>query len=341
MTEAMEAARRIIETPDYYFIDHSIHSTFSTCEEKGRLAYVEHLVPNNELPPLVFGTAFHAGVAGLYEATWAKAVDPLTYAKLEFSKVAKQSPLAVPLTSETERRTVERGTLLLEYYQRKWAKMDMVWEEIINPETGTPYIEIGFAIYFMEWHGKPVLYVGKIDRLKRNRVDGMAYAWETKTTTTSPKFYVEQVRPNHQLTGYQLAVKEFLSHIRLAGSILDVIYISDRKIGGKFPDGIDIDNDFARVETRRSSTDLEEFLYDLKLKTTLYLERRDSGMRRWHRNAPTACYMFGGCHYRDACNSNLNPQILKSKYKVKPWHPFDQEKIALLLGGADAGPIGK
>src|SRR3989337_3294634 len=50
------------------FGDHSTLSTFATCREKGRLAYVEHLQPRDGSPPLVFGSAFHAAVAAFYNA---------------------------------------------------------------------------------------------------------------------------------------------------------------------------------------------------------------------------------------------------------------------------------
>lgn len=317
---------------DVIFVDHSILSTFATCKEKARLSYVEHLRPVTTGPPLVFGSAFHAAVAAYYTGMSEK----LNYAVCRknahaafLATVREAGPDALPLDADSEeKRSVERGLYLIDAYIDKWAPQDINWEDVLRPDTGEPYIEIGFAVHFMDWHDVPVVFAGKVDRIRRNRVDGQLYNWETKTTGSNVGYYVQQVRPNHQITGYKWACSELLK-LNISGTILDVVYVSDRKIGGKFPNGIDIEKDFARVETRRSVTDVEEFLFDLRLATTDFLELQDRGLKRWHRNAPAACYMYGGCHYRDACNSNLNPSILSAKYKVERWEPWTIHDTAL------------
>lgn len=308
---------------DIIYVDHSMMSTFSTCEEKGRLSYVEHFRPIDERPPLIFGSAFHAGVARLYAAYTARESDPLREAELAFIQEAKsKGPNSLPISGDSpERRSVERGLNLLRAYALKWRKQDVNWEDVANPDDGSLYIEIGFAIYVREWRGHPVVNVGKIDRIRRNRVDGRLYGWETKTTTSSVGAYANQIRPNHQLTSYKWAASELLG-FDLAGMMLDITFVSDRKIGGKFSDGIDPEKDFGRVETRRSKVDVEEYLYDLNLFIEDFLGRRESRLRRWHRNAPAACFMYGGCHFRDACTSNLNPMILRNKYKIERWEPW-------------------
>jgi len=329
------------ETEEVIFIDHSIHSAGATCEEKGRLAYVEHLVPIAEQPPLVFGSAFHAAVASLYSNVGLDIEEAILLAQRAFTdEVRVKGPSALPISADSEeRRSIERGYYLIEYYARKWRHQDVHWADItyFDPETGEvkPYVEIGFSIYFMDWHGVPVVCVGKIDRLRRNRIDNNAYVWETKTTSSGTSRYTEQVRPNHQLTTYKWAARELVG-MDVSGIMFDVVHVSERKMGGKFPHGIDNDKDFARVETRRSSIDIDEFLYDLKRFTTRWLTFRDelrSGViPRGHRNAPAACYMYGGCHYRRACESNLNAMIMKNYYKRHVWHPWEHDKPKLVLG---------
>lgn len=302
---------------DVIYIDHSTLSTFATCEEKGRLAYVEHLRPLETGKPLIFGSAFHAAVAAIYSGGSQKDAHAAF-----LNEVRAAGPDTLPLSADSEeKRSVERGLYLIDAYIEKWTPQDINWEDVLRPDTGEPYVEMGFAVYLMDWQGTPVIYVGAADRIRRNRVDGQLYNWETKTTGSAVSYYVQQTRPNHQITGYKWACQEFLK-LNIAGTILDVIHVSDRKIGGKFPNGIDIEKDFARVETRRSSTDVEEFLYDTRHLTTRYLELQAAGLRRWHRNAPAACYMYGGCHFRDICNSNLNPMIITNKYKVEVWEPW-------------------
>jgi hypothetical protein len=306
------------------FVDHSILSTFSTCHEKARLSYVEHIRPIETGPPLVFGSAFHAAIAAYYsEIAYGRRAGAADAARTAFLKEVRESgPDSLPLSADSEeKRSVERGLYLIDAYIEKWSPLDTTWEDILRPDTAEPYIEIGFAIYFMDWHGVPVVYAGKMDRLRRNRVDGNIYVWETKTTGSSVSYYVQQTRPNHQFTGYKWAARELLG-MNVAGIILDVIHISDRKVGGKFPNGIDIEKDFGRIETRRSQTDLDEFLCDIKMKTEQFLTQQETP-GRWDRNAPAACFMYGGCHYRDICNSNLNPSIIASKYRVERWAPWE------------------
>lgn len=331
------------------FVDHSIHSTFSTCEEKGRLGYIEHKVPIDESPPLVFGSAFHAAVASLYSNVDLPLEEAIVIAQKAFIDERQTKPGALPMvsTAGTNRRSVERGYYLVKYYAERWRSQDVQWKDITYTDKKTgevkPYVEIGFSIYFMDWRcpvcGQliPVVYVGKMDRLRHYRVDNNAYVWETKTTARGLGAFMEQVRPNHQLTGYKWAAKELLG-LDVKGVWFDAIFVSDRKVGGKFEHGIDIEKDFARLETRRSATDIAEFLYDLKLFTERYLARRDSGLRRWHRNAPAACYMYGGCHYREACNSNLNEAIMRNKYKFHEWHPWEHDAPKLVLG--EVQPLG-
>src|SRR5258708_27514551 len=103
--------------PKIIFIDHSIHSTTATCEEKGRLGYVEHLVPIDERPPLVFGTAFHAAVASLYSNVDKPLDEAIELARRAFIDEAKTKPGALPIDADSEeRRSMERGTYLGEYY---------------------------------------------------------------------------------------------------------------------------------------------------------------------------------------------------------------------------------
>lgn len=307
------------------YVDHSILSTVGACKEKGRLAYVEHLRPAKEAPPLVFGSAFHAAIAEYYTCvSMQRDIDESKQlARAAFLDTVKQSPPGtLPLNADDEeKRSVERGLYLIDAYIDKWRAQDAHWQDVLNPLTNEPYIEVGFAHFFQMWKDKPVLYVGKIDRIRRNRVDGQLYNWETKTTGGSVKNYMNQTRPNHQITGYNWIANEVLG-LKIAGTILDVIHISDRKVQGKFHNGIDPEKDFDRAETRRSETDVREFLFDLHDAVEEFLTLRDSGKKRWHRNAPGACNMYGGCMFRDVCNSNINPRIIESLYKVQKWEPW-------------------
>lgn len=314
-----------VSKDEIIYVDHSILSTVAACKEKGRLSYVKHLRPRKEPPPLVFGSAFHAAIAAYYTCV-SEGRDSTESKKIAcdaFIEEVKKAPAGtLPINADNEeKRSVERGLYLVDAYIDKWHAGDAHWIDVVNPATQKPYIEVGFAHYFMSWKDVPVVVVGKIDRLRKNRIDDRIYNFETKTTGGSAQQYMNQTKPNHQITLYNWIANEVLG-LEIAGTILDVIHVSDRKVNGKFKNGIDIEKDFDRAETRRTGTDIREFLFDLQESVTEFLTLRDSGKKRWYRNAPGACNMYGGCHFRDVCNSNLNEGVIETLYRKERWEPW-------------------
>lgn len=300
------------------YIDYSIMSTLMTCEEKARLAYVQHLRPHDEPPSLSFGSAFHAGVD-----SWHRTRN-LQESRAGFLDEVKRRGTVLPLSMDAdEKRSIERGLYLLECYVEKYESE--TFEVLRRADDGKPYVEVGFAVHIMDWRGHPVLYVGKIDAIKRSLVDGRVRLFELKTTARGLQWYLDQVRPNHQITGYYLGAKAL--GLDPAGCVWDCVYISDRKPdprkGGWMTFGIDIEKDFGRRETRRSEVDLNEFLTDIRYAATRFLSLRESSLTRWSRNAPSACYMYGGCQYLEVCSTNLNENVIRSKFKTEVWAPWE------------------
>lgn len=300
------------------YIDYSIFSTLLTCEEKARLRYVQGYVPLAEPPALSFGSAIHAGIDA-----WNRYRD-LPKARAGYLAEIKRRGSLLPISMDTdEKRSVERGLYLLECYVEKYE--GETYEVMRRSDTGEPYVELAFTVWIMDWMGRPVYYAGKIDAIKRSLVDGRPRIFESKTTSRGLTWYLDQVRPNHQITGYYMAAQSF--RIDIAGAIWDCIYVSDRKPdarkGGWMTFGIDSEKDFGRRETRRSEVDIDEFLTDLRYATNRYLALRESNLARWTRNAPTACYMFGGCSYLEACSTNLNPNVMETRFRTEHWAPWE------------------
>ena len=319
--------------PEIYYVDHSILATGDACQEKQRLAYVEHLAPPKEGDPLIFGSAWHAGRASLYESYFRKEdmETSIRSAKQAFVDYCRREDgtFSLPKTSENERRSIEKGLKMLEAYAEHWHVDDIQWTPVTyKDENGEPkpYIEVGFACYLMHWRGIPVVMVGKIDEVRQHNGHKAIYNMEAKSTTSNIKSYALQTRPNHQISTYHWAF-ETLTGIRPLGTKLDVAFINDRKIGGKFQDGVNPGEDFARYETQRSPRDIEEWKYDTELAVDQFLsnQQRDG---RWRRSAPAACTAYssggkGGCYFRAICNSNGNPQITKSQFIIRKWEPWN------------------
>jgi hypothetical protein len=225
-----------------------------------------------------------------------------------------QMPRTIKNTDD-EKRSVERCLMLFSAYTQRWA--DDLYK--------TMHVEKGFAIDLgIMYKHRPILYVGKIDRVIEKIIHHTIHNIETKTTGQGLSYFMEQKRPNHQITGYHEALRELLG-INPESTIWDAIFVSTRqpdfKKGGWFEYGIDIDKDFDRQETKRSDTDISEWYYDIRRDSLRFFEYRDSEAYRWARNDKT-CHSYGGCGFRLVCETNLNPAILASEFKVEEWQPW-------------------
>jgi hypothetical protein len=295
--------------PEPIYLDYSTLWTYETCQEQARLSFREHLVTLETRPALDFGSAFHHGADTWFHTGDAKA------AAEAFIGYCTQNRLAIPISMEAdEKRSVERGVYLLDAWIQRWK----------GESYRTIQSEVYFNIYLMHWRDRPVFICGKIDRIVESLTDHRIYNHEIKTTSMGLSAFVNHCKPNHQVTMYDWAGKSHAFDI--AGTIWDCIFISSRKPNPKGEGwtryGIDFDKDFDRRVTVRSELDIIAFLADLRAIVHDYLTSCDSGLERWRRNAPRACYMYGGCQFIPVCNSNANPQVIKSLYKVQPWEPW-------------------
>lgn len=310
------------------YIDNTMLSTFRSCKEKARLSFKEHWQPTTPAVSLSFGIAFHAALDAFYVADPALArAEKILLAQEAFIKHARLNQL-IPVgidNPEGEKRSLERGASLINAYFHKW--QDEPYEVLRNPETGKPLVECAFEIHLFDFKGHPVFYVGRVDKFIKNRVDGQVYIFETKTTSTGLSEFMRHTRPNHQVSGYHMAAKVLLGY-DVVGTIWDCIFLSDRqpKLNDKdewLRQGINIEKDFGRTETRRSQTDIDEFYNDLTTDVGDYLLWSESGGVRWPRNTG-ACHYYGGCAFREVCTFNGNEALLKNKFEKRVWDPREK-----------------
>lgn len=311
------------------FIDFSIASTYNCCNEKARLAYQLHLAPKVIERPLAYGHAIHSGIHAAYlaQAAGLSFEAKCDAAVTAFLEDVKRQGADLPISIEdTEPRSLERGENIIRAYLTRWKDEQLV---PLKGANGEPYVEIGFSVYLFDFKGVPVFVVGRIDRIMESLIDGSLHVTDTKTSTGSTWNIQQSVRPNHQATIYFSSAQELLGR-EITSVVFDAIYISDRqpntKKGGWFQFGVDIDKDFGRFPTMRTEVDIEEAMLDLKETAERYfqgIEDIASGKRkRWNRNAPAACTMYGGCKFKEVCSTNCNPQIIEANFDVRPWEPF-------------------
>lgn len=309
------------EDEDAIYLDHSILSTSMSCLEKARLAYVEHLAKRDVPSPLTFGSAFHAGVAAFLVEGNANAAE---HAFL--NAIREREGATLPL--ESDKRSIEKGLLLLQAYAEKWKNAPY---EVMRSPSGIPYVEIGFRLFLMEWRGRPVLLCGLIDSILRSKIDGQPYVDELKTTTKALSTFVRQAKPNHQVTLYDYAVTELFG-IKPTGAIWDAVYLSSRQPNSKGKthwerSGIKLDEDFSRTITTRSVQDHDDMLFDLRNAAITFLTWRErDAEQHWPRNT-SQCHNYGGCQFADVCISRNNTQIKSNFFTKYEWRPWEGRTV--------------
>lgn len=345
----------IDEANKIIYVDYSTLATFSSCKEKCRLGSVRGWrKPDLKLD---FGHAIHAGWAAYYDALaggwhdddnkWHQFKDdppgpfyprtPQIRAKAAFLRDVgiRDSGGNIPVTVESsERRSLERGFALLDAYFERWKNEP--YDNILRKD-GSPLVEVGFKFYLCQFQEYSVYCVGYIDRIMRNRSTKRPCGVEGKTTTQALSQYIQQCKPNHQITIYfgpANKLMEEMEELKIREWVWDCMFISDRmpNAGKSLTDpfmafGVDSTKDFARQITTRSDTDVTAVMFDLENTALEYCKWLTSGVTRWPRTAPGACHAYGGCRFRNRCSMNIDEveeeSFMQSDgFEIMKWEPW-------------------
>lgn len=338
----------IDESTKRIYIDYSTRATFQSCKDRARLNNVQgyHLIakgPGSD--PLDFGHAFHAACAAYYDwqaggffadDTWhpfpeGNRPSGVRIAQSAFMQDCKDQQASMPVTIEPgTARSLERGVALVEAYIERWKNEP--YENILD-KNGRPLTEIYFEVPVAQWGEWTIYYCGTIDRIMMHIMTRRPRIFETKTTTIGLSGFIEQRKPNHQVTGYfkiawALMEQNFPDLPVITDAVWDCIFVSKRA-----PDtskalkerfwmwGIDLKEDFKRQETARSKTDITNFLIDLEADAIDFAKWLMSGADHWPKAGGFACHVYGGCMFRNYCGTNDAPEILNTFFEVKPWNP--------------------
>lgn len=190
-------------------------------------------------------------------------------------------------------------------------------------QSGKPAVELSFKIELdfepntHEAKGQPYLLCGHLDRIVD--YNGDLYTLDRKTSTSQlGDYYFEQYSPNNQMTIYTIA-GQVIMDATIKGVIIDAAQLLID--GARFKRGF----------TFRKREIIEEWLEDLKYWLTI--NEGYVAEDHWPMN-DTACnhYMsvasegkvFGGCPFRDVCNSpkRIRENVLKSKFVKEQWNPL-------------------
>lgn len=281
------------------YVDNTKISDFMRCPYYFYFRHMLYLVPLTKPPPLVFGTAWHAGLEVLHKD------GTLVEAQSKFKEKHQDNP-------DDNMRTTARGVKMLELYTVKY-KYDPY--KIL-------YAESPFHIALGDF-----ILCGKCDAITKHKVDGHIYLKEVKTATRTGASYFRKFLFNYQIDIYTIGTLELIGDC--VGALIDVAKVT------KSPPALD---HFERDLATRSFTMLDvakkHIINIVKSMEALesYFKLMEGEGVPW--DAPDwaygyfdkeRCYDWGKCVYFDVCRTNIDKRALKMFKKVK-WNPEKGEE---------------
>lgn len=316
--EEFKSQLRVEET-----FDNSALNTWMECRRKYFHRHELALTTEEEALPLAYGSAWHEAMYHYYRGD--SLDDCLKAFIMRCCRPGSSIPKELDISEGSEQQySIEWGMHLLQNYFKNHPRETEQFITETDPE-GNPYLELGFAIDI----ANAGIFVGRIDRIARNKDTGRLWVIDYKTTKMKlSKTYTSQFNPNNQVTSYCWALQELTGELP-EGFLVDVTRVYQFK--SMSPDLSEL---FVKVPTMRNQNQIDwrkkevaETIKDIK-------SARERGIHAYYKNAPNACTMWGGCMFLPICKANdagTAQMIAHANYKQEVWHPYDTE---LDLGSA-------
>jgi len=253
---------------------------FQTCEQKYKWKYVDDLEPRWDGVPKPLGTAFHSGVAEIYQGE-----DVLQATHNAVEKYYELVGKPIDNLTEKEAQQVGKGRLQLEAMLAHYPYVPERFEDIVAIEKD------------MEWEvvpGRSLVF--RADRLIR--VNGALWLHDTKTTGLEVNLMVKVQRLRTQYVGYAAGV-EALTGEKLAGVMLDAVHkppVYFKKTGEfssmKEPG-------YVREPIHKTEAQLAEFVEWFRILTMRIEDMEPQGL--WLKNTDACLAYNRTCPYLNLC----------------------------------------
>lgn len=293
------------------YLDFSILSTMGRCPRLAFYNYVLNRAPRVKSWPIQYGVAFHRYCDALerFYNQWVveeqKELDPL-------KGIIHQAALAYAL-KDWEDPPLEHAKSYLDQTRLTKACELRLDSWINEKKTGNIKVigvEAGFTLPLPSGR----IFAGRIDQVIQWNTRIWIRDWKTVGRKPKGGNFKKKYNPGHQFTGYTWAEQE-LSGRRVEGVVVFVVY----NIASTGPE-------FYPTLVNRSSGDIEH-----------WLEWAEDAYDEWERRMETgkwpmktdACDDWGGCFFRDACNSGSwysIEQWLKQHTINSVWDPLNPEE---------------
>lgn len=311
---------------DYVRINSSSVSVIQECWRKASLTLDQGWRGKIESPALTFGSAIHKALEIFYSSeraerklnsgcpgvwniiasggnTDAHSSCVLCNAVRGFRDTHSPISELPPL----DKRSLFNGVWILSHYFKTY--IDDPFVTVKNKE-GRPMVEESCEFVLHDDALLKITYFGTIDVILQNERTGMIVVCDHKTSSVVGQSFYNQLKPNHQYTGYLLAAKETL------GLDTDTFLVNCLEVKAKPKTPRGQDPKFPRQSTIRTKEDYQEFRDTIRMIVSQYLRLEALGI--WPLGPKTACSnVYGPCQYLDVCAApgNLRENILSAKFQ--------------------------
>lgn len=283
--------------------DSTSYGTFKECPFKYYLSIIQGYEPTAKSPHLAFGIAFHSA-AEHYHKLIAQNI-PHEQALIAVVGAAYKNQLDSSSRSAIPAGHPKKNSITL-LRSIVWY-IDQFNEQNENTKTlilsnGKPAVELSFRFRVTD----EFEYAGHLDRLVEYNGANWATDYKTTGSTLNSRFF-DEFHLDIQMTGYILSGQVAFS-TPLKGIIVDAM-----QVGATF-------TDFARLPIRKTGTQLEEFLTDMKM--DFQVAKLYAKAQNWPMNFK-ACHKFDGCQFRNVCSlpANVRQTFLDSNFVKRTWDP--------------------
>lgn len=292
-------------------VDSTILSAYKSCPTLAWLSYFEHWKPKELSVHLHAGASFAKGleIARLnYFVDGASAEESVALGLQAL--LQHYGNFECPADSA---KSAERTAGAMEFYFDAYPLGEDECTPIDLPG-GKKGIEFSFVHPLPIQHpetGDPLLYCGRMDQLAN--FAGGVFIEDDKTTSSLGATWGRQWDLRAQFTGYKWGCRE--SGIKVDGVLVRGVSILKTKYG-----------------TEQAISYRPDWMVDLWLGETIDLVKNmiwDWERMKFAHNFDSACAAYGGCKFRQACQSQDKTPWLEDYFERRQWSPVTREEKLL------------
>lgn len=292
-------------------LDNTTVNAFRSCPRSAYLSYFEHWKPQSTSVHLHAGAAFASGLEAARHAYYSEGLDSETaVARGLKTLLAHYGDFSPPAESA---KSPERMAQALEYYFEAFPLDSDPAQPYVLP-SGKRAIEFSFAVPLPVEHpetGEPIIYAGRADMVCT--FNGGIFIEDDKTASSLGPQWSSQWDLRSQFTGYAWAA-----------------HTQGIPVDGVLVRGVAILKTLFKHEqylTYRPEWQIHRWLDQ----TCRDIERMKRSWAEGHfdYNLGEACSSYGGCSFRQVCQSPNPHEWLEMYFERRAWNPVTRMETLL------------